>query len=78
MTSKTLTISLSEEDLRYIKEDNLLSPSHIFQVALHNIKENRESLRERIKILQELLRQKDKFIFDNNLQDEFNDWSRKQ
>jgi len=43
MVAKTLTISMSEEDWEYIKEDGLLSPSKIFQVALHNIRENRKS-----------------------------------
>lgn len=60
MTAKTLTISMSEEDYEYLKEDGLLSPSKIFQVALHNIKENRRSdiiqinlLRNKCKILQD-------------------------
>ena len=59
MVAKTLTISMSEEDYEYLKEDGLLSPSKIFQVSLHNIRENRKSdiiqinlLRNKAKILQ--------------------------
>jgi hypothetical protein len=52
MGAKTLTISMSEEDFNYLREDGLLSASKIFQVALDNIKENRSSLKEQVEILQ--------------------------
>jgi len=52
MTAKTLTISMSEEDYEYLKEDGLLSPSKIFQVALHNVRENRKQDINQIKVLQ--------------------------
>ena len=46
MTAKTLTISMSEEDFKYLQEDGLLSPSKIFQVALFQLRESRASLKE--------------------------------
>lgn len=49
MASKTLTISVPEDIFEYLKEDALLSPSKIFQVAVQNIKDNRENLREELK-----------------------------
>ena len=62
MGAKTLTISMSEEDFKYLQEDGLLSASKIFQVALHNIKTNREQdvnmikrLQNQNKVLQEKL-----------------------
>ena len=42
MGAKTLTISVTEEDLKYLNEDDLLSPSKIFRTALYNLKKNRE------------------------------------
>jgi len=51
MTAKTLTISMSEKDFNYLKQDAHLKPSHIFQVALKQIKENRSSLKEQNELL---------------------------
>ncbi len=51
MTAKTLTISISQADFDYLKEDGLLSPSKIFQVALSNIRESRENLKDEVKRL---------------------------
>ena len=52
MTAKTLTISMSQEDYEYLKQDGLLSASKIFQVALANIKINREQDINQIRLLQ--------------------------
>jgi len=51
MTAKTLTISMSEADFKYLQEDDLLSPSKIFQVALNNIRESRANLQDELKRL---------------------------
>ncbi len=47
--AKIISISLNKEDYEYLKQDELLSPSKIFQVALHNIKQNRQLFEERLK-----------------------------
>lgn len=51
MAAKTLTISVSEEDMKYLEEDGLLSPTSIFRVALENIRNSRLSLQDEIKRL---------------------------
>lgn len=75
--SKILSISVSNEDKVYLDNDKLLSPSKIFQVALHNIKENRENLKERIKQLEILLKRYGDFVFECELKEKFNIWSQK-
>ena len=52
MTAKTLTISMSEEDHRFLMEDRLLSPSKIFQAAIVHIKEQRQIVSVELKGLQ--------------------------
>jgi len=74
--SKILSISISNEDKNYLDSDGLLSPSKIFQSALHNIKENRENLKDRIKQLEILLKRYAEFIFEQNLRVKFNEWSK--
>jgi len=51
MVAKTLTISMSEEDYEYLKNDDLLRPSAIFQTALDNIREQRKNWDSEIKML---------------------------
>jgi hypothetical protein len=51
MASKTLTISVTQEDYDYLNEDGLLSPTSIFRVAMQQIRESRENLQEEIKRL---------------------------
>ncbi len=52
MGHKILSISVSEEDFAYLKEDGYLKPSHIFRMALKNIRENRRQDIDTIKLLQ--------------------------
>lgn len=73
--TQRITISISNEDKEYLNQDKLLSPSKIFQSALHNIKENRQNLRERIKQLEILLQRYTNFIFEGDLKEKFNEWS---
>ena len=49
MSHKIISISVSEEDFSYLKQDNYLKPSHIFRIALKNIRENRRDDIDRIK-----------------------------
>lgn len=70
--SQKITISVSNEDKEYLRNDGLLSPSKIFQVALHNIKENRENLKERIRQLEKLLKRYADFVFDCDLVERYN------
>lgn len=66
MVAKTLTISMSEEDYIYLGKDSMLSPSKIFQVALHNIRENRKNWDEQIKMLRMKCEVMQKKIFELN------------
>lgn len=79
MVAKTLTISISEEDKKYLDEDGLLSPSKIFQVALSNIRDNRENLTEQLKqkrlqcnVLQEKLLKAVEILEKHQLEEEYN------
>lgn len=51
MASKTLTISITQEDFDYLAQDGLLSPTSIFRVAMQQIRESRENLQEELKRL---------------------------
>ena len=51
MTAKILTISIPQEDMDYLNENPLLSPSKIFQVALNNLREQRKNFEAEIKQL---------------------------
>lgn len=64
MSRKIITISISEEDYNYIKDDGYLSPSKIFQIALNNIKENRMGLKEQNKVLESKIRAMQQRIFE--------------
>lgn len=61
---KTKNISISDEEEKFLVENPDLSPSKIFQSALHNIKESRKDYENRViridKVRQEL--QKHLFI----------------
>jgi len=52
MVAKILTISIPQEDMEYLNDNPLLSPSKIFQVALNNLREQRKNFDEEIKRLQ--------------------------
>ncbi len=43
---------MTEENYDYLKKDDLLSPSKIFQVALANLRDNRRNDVNQIKVLQ--------------------------
>lgn len=64
MVTKKLCISLSESDFKYLMEDDMLSASKIFQVALHNIMQQRHEWDNRIDVLQNKIRVMQARIFE--------------
>lgn len=84
MGSKTLTISIPEDQARFLDENPSLSPSKVFQGALQNIENtlktnpqmislNKEvaHLKKFIETLQEHLQKATNFIEDEGLWDKF-------
>jgi len=65
---KIISISVSESDFAYLKEDDYLKPSLVFRMALRNIRENRKSDIDKIKMLRNKCEVLQKKIFD--LQDQ--------
>jgi len=52
MVTKILSISVSEEDFRYIKDDGILKPSSIFRKKVQEIRESRKQDLDTIKLFQ--------------------------